>query len=167
MNSSRVPCLILACGNPLRGDDGVGPWLAEWAAERFRDQSLVHVLARQQWTPELAVEIAGAEAVIFIDSSMNSAPGDVKLVPVAPAAGDSALSTHRLGAPELLGLGCELYGYLPRTALLVTVGVGSTELREEFSQPVKASLPNACHLLEHAVERLLTGTALRSLGQRM
>jgi hypothetical protein len=58
MNSARVSCLILACGNPLRGDDGVGPWLAEWAAQHFRDQSLVRVRASAQWTPELAEEIA-------------------------------------------------------------------------------------------------------------
>jgi hydrogenase maturation protease len=157
---NRVSCLILACGNSLRGDDGVGLWLAEWAAGRFRDESLVRVLARQQWTPELAEEIAGAEAVIFIDSSLESAPGAVKLAQVRPATGDDARSTHRLGAPELLGLGCELYGYLPRTSLILTVGIETTELREEFSDAVKASLSDACHLLEHAVQRLLTGAAL-------
>jgi hydrogenase maturation protease len=166
MNSARVSCLILACGNPLRGDDGVGPWLAEWAAQHFRDQSLVRVRASAQWTPELAEEIAGADAVIFIDSSLESAPGAVRLSPVAPAAGDSALSTHHLGAPELLGLGCELYGYLPRTALLLTVGIETTELREEFSDAVKASLADACSLLEHAVQRLLTVAELRATGYR-
>ena len=47
-------CLILACGNTLRGDDGVGPWLAEWAENQFRTESQICVIARQQWTPELA-----------------------------------------------------------------------------------------------------------------
>ncbi len=167
MNVSRISCLILACGNPLRGDDGLGPWLAEWAAARFRADSLVRVRASQQWTPELAEEIAGAETVIFIDSSLETAPGAVRLSPVAPAAGDSALSTHHLGAPELLGLGCELYGYLPRTALLLTVGIESAELREEFSDAVKAALADACSLLEHAVERLLTVAELRASGHRV
>ncbi|HTW62357.1 MAG TPA: hydrogenase maturation protease [Terracidiphilus sp.] len=160
MSANRIPCLILACGNSLRGDDGVGPWLAQWASGRFRAESLVRVLASQQWAPEMAEEIAGAKAVIFIDSSMESAPGAVKLAQVQPATGDAALSTHHLGAAELLGLGCELYGYLPRTALLLTVGIETTALREEFSDAVKASLPEACNLLEHAVQRLLTGAEL-------
>ena len=35
MNPTPARCLILACGNTLRSDDGVGPWLAEWAEETF------------------------------------------------------------------------------------------------------------------------------------
>ena len=54
MNSSPVRCLLLACGNTLRSDDGVGPWLAAWAEERFRTEARVSILSRQQWTPELA-----------------------------------------------------------------------------------------------------------------
>jgi Ni,Fe-hydrogenase maturation factor len=39
MTPTQARCLILACGNTLRGDDGVGPWLAEWAEKRFREES--------------------------------------------------------------------------------------------------------------------------------
>ena len=151
MSSTPARCLILACGNTLRSDDGVGPWLAAWAEERFRLDPAVRVLVRQQWTPELAEEIAAAASVLFIDCSVKSAPGSVGLIPVEPAAGARGLATHHLGAAELLGLAGELYDSLPRDAQLLTVGAGSTELGEEFSEAVRDATPQACELLERTV----------------
>jgi hydrogenase maturation protease len=147
-------CLILACGNTLRSDDGVGPWLAEWAGERFRGDAGIQILSRQQWTPELAEDLAQAQSVIFIDCSLESEPGHVDLVPVVPADPNAAIATHHLGAPELLALARELYGSAPKNALLLTVGAASTEIGERFSDAVKAALPGACAKLEQAVQRL-------------
>jgi len=155
MNKSLVRCLLLACGNTLRSDDGVGPWLAAWAEERFRDEAGVRVLSRQQWTPELAEEIARVDSVLFIDCSADAAPGSIGLVPVEPSAETLGLATHHLGAAELLGLGRKLYDSLPPNALLLTVGAGSTELGEEFSAAVNAALADACRLLEKTVLSLL------------
>jgi hydrogenase maturation protease len=150
-------CLILACGNTLRGDDGAGPWLAEWAEKRFGADADLRVVARQQWAPELAEEIARAQFVLFIDCSVDSAPGSVALLPVAPAAVVQGLATHHLGAPELLALTRDLYSSQPLNALLVTIGAGSTELGERFSDAVAAALPEACRLIEETVLRLLAG----------
>lgn len=155
MTPNPAQCLILACGNTLRGDDGVGPWLAEWAEKRFSAEASVRVLARQQWTPELAQEIAHAESVVFIDCSVNTAPGMVELAAVAPANKASGLATHHLDAAQLLSLGYELYNSLPHNAMLLTIGAGSTELSEEFSPAVTATLPHACSQLEETVLQLL------------
>jgi hydrogenase maturation protease len=155
MLQPKVRCLILACGNTLRGDDGVGPWLAAWAEGRFRRQDGARVISRQQWTPELTEDIAQAQSVLFIDCSVDSAPGSVKLISVRPATGDQAQATHHLGAAELLALCHELYNSLPSHAHLLTVGAGSVALGEEFSAPVTVSLPEACHLVEETVLRLL------------
>src|ERR1700690_2062792 len=67
LHFEKANCLVLACGNTLRSDDGIGLRLAEWAAERFRDDGHVRVVARQQWTPDLAKDIAGADSVLFVD----------------------------------------------------------------------------------------------------
>ena len=151
MKSTKARCQLLACGNTLRGDDGIGPWLCAWAEERFSGDSRVEAIGRQQWTPELALDIAEAETVVFIDCSAASAPGSVSVQEVRPAAATQALGTHHVGAPELLNLARELYSSLPRAALLVTVGAGSMDLGEEFSHAVKAAIPEACRLLEKAV----------------
>src|SRR5580658_1765599 len=149
--SKPTPCLILACGNTLRSDDGVAPRLAEWAEERFRTEPGVQVLSRQQWTPELAEDIARALSAVFIDCSAASAPGSIDLIQVEPAAANPGLATHHLGAPELLTLARELYGSCPREPLLLTVGAGSTQLGEKFSEAVTIALPIAQVLLEETV----------------
>lgn len=148
MTQPQARCLILACGNTLRGDDGVGLWLAEWAERRFAEQAGIRVIARQQWTPELAEDVARAESVLFIDCSVDSAPGSIQLTPVEPAAGGQGLATHHSGAAELLSLAHDLFNSLPRNAQQLTIGAGSTELGEVFSEAVTAALPEACKQLE-------------------
>jgi hydrogenase maturation protease len=155
MTPTTTRCLILACGNTLRGDDGVGPWLAQWAEDRFRSDPEIRVLSRHQWTPELAEEIACSSSVLFIDCSIESDPGSIRLAPVEPAAAAQGLATHHLGAAELLALARDLYNSQPVTAQILTIGAESTELGEEFSATVNAALPGACGLLEKTVRRLL------------
>lgn len=151
MNPTPVRCLILACGNTLRSDDGVGPWLADWAEQHFRNEPRVRVIARQQWTPELAQEIAAAGAVLFLDCSIAAAPGELRLAPVEPAKSDAESGTHHLGAPELLALSRELYATLPRESMLLTIGAGATELGEQFSDAVRAALPAAQRMIAETV----------------
>jgi hydrogenase maturation protease len=155
LHLEKANCLILACGNTLRGDDGIGPSLAEWAAARFREDSSVHVVARQQWTPDLAADIAAADSVLFVDSSVDSVPGRVSLVAVPSNRGSGDAASHHLEAYELLGLTRSLYGSMSAHAMLLTVGAASTEVGESFSEPVEAAIPRARGLLEKTVLRFL------------
>jgi hydrogenase maturation protease len=155
MTQPKPRCLILACGNTLRSDDGVGPWLAEWTQNRFRAEPQVQVITRQQWTPEIAEEIAHSHSVLFIDCSVESAPGSISLAPVEPTVAMQGLATHHQGAAELLALTRDLYSTQPTSAQLLTIGAASTELGEKFSAAVTAALPNACRLIEETVSSLL------------
>ena len=156
MSPHKVRILILACGNSLRSDDGVGPWLAEWVEENFSVGLDLRVVSQQQWTPELAYELAGAEAAIFIDCSLASSPGSVNLIPVHAAEVNQAVATHHLGAPELLALSQHLYGSEPRSAFLLTVCAGSVDLGEEFSPQAEAALTKASQLLKSVIEQMLS-----------
>jgi hydrogenase maturation protease len=155
MEKKPVRCLLLACGNSLRGDDGAGPWLAAWAAKRFSSAAGLRVVVRLQWAPELAQDLAQAESAIFVDASTLAAPGVAQLHPVAPCADSPALTAHHLDAPELLALARQLYDSIPGNAWLLTIGIGSTELGETFSAAVQQGLPRACLLLEDTVRGLL------------
>jgi len=156
MEKKPVRCLLLACGNSLRGDDGAGPWLAAWAAKRFSSTAGLRFVVRMQWTPELAQDLAQAESAIFIDASTLAAPGVALLHPIAPSADSPALSAHHLDAPELLALAQRLYDSSPGNAWLLTIGMGSTEMGETFSAAVQLGLPRACMLLEDTVRGVLS-----------
>jgi len=139
--------------------------LAEWAETRFCSEADVRVLARQQWTPELADDISDAESVIFIDCAANSTPGMVRMAPVAPSAELPRLLTHHFGAADLLAICSFYYSSLPRTAMLLTVGAASLELREGLSDVVSAALSGAESLLEETVLHLLATTTERNTIQ--
>lgn len=153
--TTQARCLILACGNTLREDDGVGPFLAQWAEEQWREDARVRVLCDNQWTPEMVEEVRQAESVVFIDCATDCEAGVVRAMTVEPAADLTKLGTHHLDAGQLLALSKQLYGRMPRSSLLLTVGAGSLELREGFSEAVEAALPEAQRMLEDSVQRLL------------
>src|SRR3954471_19349710 len=93
--------LVLACGNTLRGDDGVG-WAI--AALLEDDPALAHVevVAAHQLTPEMAEPISRAETVVFVDCSAVAAAGEVAVFPVAAASEDNASLTHNVDPARLL-----------------------------------------------------------------
>jgi hydrogenase maturation protease len=151
MTLTPARVLILACGNTLRSDDGVGPWLADWAEQHFSAQPGIRVISRQQWTPDLAEDIAHSDSVLFIDCSVESAPGYARLVRVEPSLQTEGLATHHQGASQLLALTKDLYHSQPAKAALLTIGAGSTEIGETFSGPVLQAIPMACALLESTI----------------
>ena len=153
--STSIRCLILACGNTLRGDDGIGPYLACWAEEHFAGDPRVRVISRHQWTPDLAQDIASTETVLFLDCALDAAPGSLRVQPVEPAPSQAGLATHHAGAAELLALSQELYASLPRQALLLTIGAGSVEIGESFSPEVTACLSQARQYLVDTIRSLL------------
>ena len=154
--TSAARCLILACGNTLREDDGIGPLLAQWAEEHWRDDLRVRVLCDHQWTPEMAEEVAASETVVFVDASLEQTPGQIMLRELSPASLRPGLVTHHLGAAELLSVAKDLYGMQPHRACLMTIGAGSIELGEGLSPAVRDALPEAKDLLELTVRQLLS-----------
>ncbi|MES2221728.1 MAG: hydrogenase maturation protease, partial [Acidobacteriota bacterium] len=116
-----IPALLLACGNPLRGDDGLGPWLAAKAHEQFASTQL-EVMCSRQFTPEMAEPISTSDTVIFLDCSATSEAGSISLHPVEATARPARIMTHHMSPESLLWMSQELYGRVPRVAYLITVG---------------------------------------------
>ncbi len=141
-------CLILACGNPSRGDDGAAWRLAEMAAVAGLPEG-VRLMVQQQWTPELAEDLAGCEAVLFVDCSVADEAGAVTLTEVRAAEKAPNYLTHHMEAPGLLRLAAELYGEGPERADLLVIGGESLGYTEDLSPAVEAALPRALELLRN------------------
>lgn len=144
----RKTALVLACGNTLRGDDGVG-WkiaealeaaIAEGQHSNFNADG-VEVFVTHQWTPELTHAIRDAHTVVFVDCSAIAAPGTVSTVALQPVNELMRVFTHHVDPSSLLALTHELYGKIPAHAFAVTVGGLSFDLSEELTEPVRRAVP--------------------------
>ena len=74
--------MVIGYGNTLRGDDGVGPRVAEAVAALALPG--VRTLVCAQLSPEHADPVAQARTVIFVDAAVN-APREVQLRELEPA----------------------------------------------------------------------------------
>lgn len=103
--------LVIGYGNSLRGDDGVGPWVAEQVAEWNLPE--VRSLSVHQLTPELAAEVAEAEVVFFIDACvMEGGKTQACLEPIASQPEKSRID-HLWSPSVLVHLTQTLYGADP------------------------------------------------------
>ena len=146
------PALLLACGNSLRQDDGIGLRIAE-AAEQLFPASRLRIVAAQQLTPEMAADLAATELVIFVDANAADEPGAIRVLPVS--AEDDRHETHRLDPPALLAMAQTLCGHVPARAFALTVGAERFGYGEEISGPLRQAVPRAVRL----VTNLLTAFA--------
>jgi len=135
--------LVLGLGNPLRGDDGVGPRLVEELIRRELPPD-VEVLDGGAIGLGLLDLVEGRERVIIVDAAeMGRAPGEfVRFTPddarFAPA--PDSFSFHHAGLSETLALADALGRSLPD---MVIFGVQPAEIGwgEGLSQAVEAALP--------------------------
>lgn len=96
--TTRAPVLVLAVGNPSRGDDAIGPLLAE----RLEAAALpgLEVITEFQLQVENALDLEGRERVIFVDAGIDT-PAPFELRRVRPAA-DFLHTSHALSPEAVL-----------------------------------------------------------------
>lgn len=112
--------LIIGYGNPLRSDDGLG-WYA--AVQLFRSSASpeIEVLPCHQLTPDLAEVVSHADTVLFLDSTHEGSPGELRCTEIQPVEGCPSF-THHLSPQVVLGMAEELYGVFPHAWLLTICG---------------------------------------------
>jgi len=144
------PALIIGYGNRLRGDDGLGPAAAERIAEMVSPDE-AQVIIAHQLTPELAEDISEARLAVFIDASVEVAPGEIARCELEVAADEEAgPTTHHVSPRGLLITADALYGRSPE-GVMFSVGAASLDFGEVLSEEVAAALPQ---LLAHVRETL-------------
>lgn len=137
-----MKALVLACGNSLRGDDGVGLQIVHHMRKSGHDLA-TEFHCQQQWTPELAEPISEARLVVFVDAALDMQPGSLACRQLQPKRSVSLGNTHYVSPESLLWLAQELYGKRPADAYLITVAGAAFELAETLSDPVRSAIPRA------------------------
>ena len=94
----REPACLVGVGNPMRRDDGVGPWIAGAIREAASGTRLLVIDAQD--VPENFVHViarADCRNVVFVDAvAAEGVPGTVVFGPLAEFAEAAGLSTHKL-----------------------------------------------------------------------
>ena len=99
-----TPLLIVAVGNPSRGDDALGPALIERLRAGGVDaDGTVDMLVDFQLQVEHALDLVGRRAVLFVDAARKGTVDGVALCPIA--ADDAAsLWSHALRPQAVLAV---------------------------------------------------------------
>ncbi|MCG6953606.1 MAG: hydrogenase maturation protease [Betaproteobacteria bacterium] len=139
-----APRLVIALGNPSRGDDALGPLIAERLAALGLPG--VEVLVDYQLQIEYALDLRGREEVIFVDATV-AGDGPFTLEPVA-ASGDRSVTTHALSPQALLEGYSTLTGEAPPSACVLAVRGYEFELGAALSAQARANLERAFAALE-------------------
>lgn len=120
----RGRILAIGIGNPLRGEDGVGPAVVERLTS-CQDAHRVTAVSVPQLLPEHCDLLAGIECVVFLDASVSLCPQEVRLTRLRPDDADAPF-THHCTPAALLSLARAVSGHAP-AAWQVEIGVESFE----------------------------------------
>lgn len=133
--------LVIGYGSPIRGDDAIGPLVAD-RLQREGVPDGVEVIARHILTADLVPDIALADVVVFVDASVEGAPGEIDCRPIAPDASQVSAMAHFLGPGELLAWAATLYDSHPDAWLVTTCGLSFDYASYELSPALSEVLDN-------------------------
>ena len=140
--------LLIACGNPLRGDDGVAASAAALLAVTAPDARISVV---RQLTPELAAALPGSSPVVFIDAAVDIR--EIRLEILTAATGHLLLS-HHVHPAAIVNLARDLFDFRGAAFLC---RIPASDLRAGVSLSVRAR--HQARRAAAAVEVLLRGSA--------
>ena len=130
--------IVVGIGNALRGDDAVGPRVAELLAAGGHLPE-ARIEARHQLTPELAEDIAAARLVVLVDAVSDGAPGRVHVNKLVGRG--QSLGSHAVDPAVLVDLASSLYGRTP-PVVLISVSAEQFELGAGLSPALESVLPS-------------------------
>lgn len=131
--------LVLAVGNPSRGDDALGPELAARLAAA--GPAGVEVIEAFQLQVEHALDLVGRERVIFVDAGTGTrAPFELRRVEATP---DFLHTSHALPPEAVLSTCLRVTGTVPPEAWLLCVRGESFELGAPLSAEAGRNLDDA------------------------
>lgn len=135
----RPRVVVLGWGNTARGDDGLGPLLVS-DIDRL---GLAHVTTIEDFQLQLehALDLEGADLVLFVDASVNAAaPFDF----YETRAREGLTHTSHAMAPEaVLDVWCRVMGRSPPPAFVLAIRGEAFELGRSLGTEARAHLAAA------------------------
>jgi len=147
---------VIGCGNPSRGDDGLGIGLAQ--AVEAATPANVTTDSDYQLNIEHAVDISEADLVIFADASLDaSEPFEFREL---EPANRIEFSTHSVDAESVLAICQNIYGHAPQAWMLGIRGY-SFELGDGLCPKAQRNLESAAGFLLSFLQGRRVGENIR------
>jgi hydrogenase maturation protease len=140
--------LVVGVGNPLRSDDGVGPFVAGEVTKL--NLPGVEVRVMQQLNVELADELAHYEAIVVVDASEGGDP--IRFLKMELGEESARPSSHHLDPSTLMALAKKIYKKDPQLYLL-SIRAENLELGETLSENVSNRARSAVLLIDAFVKK--------------
>jgi hydrogenase maturation protease len=131
--------VVIGFGNSLRGDDALGPRVADELRRQIADPR-VEVISETALGVDLAASLAVATLAVFLDAALDGPPGGVVCRTLRPAEDTPAAAAHHLTPEELLGVTRTLYRRVPQACLLSVRGAVFDWADNELSTQVAAAV---------------------------
>lgn len=152
MTGDAPDTLVLGLGNPLRGDDGVGPVVIDWLHRHGLPPGTV-VVDGGTGGLELVLTLANCRRAIIVDAvDVGRAPGTwVRFMPDLAISGDMLL-LHIAGLSEALALAAAL-DMLPEEVVIFGVQPAQLSRPLTLSAEVRAAVPEVCRTLLREISK--------------
>lgn len=148
-----APIVVLAVGNPSRGDDAIGPVLSQRLADWLRDSPLaakVELFEDFQLNIEHALDLVGRERVLFIDAGEGTA-APFQFSRVRPTL-EMTHSSHELPPQAVLGVYLRTLHEEPPPAYVLCVRGEHFELGQPLSEPAQDHVEQAWTCLRQLLQ---------------
>lgn len=143
--------VVIGFGSPIRGDDALGPLVADLLADQLSDPR-VEVHSRHILTAELAELLCDTSLVVFIDASVEGEIGEVVQRTLEPRRDIREAIAHSVDAPGLLAWTEGLYGKTPPAILFATRGVTFDYANYQLSPAVESTVSKIINQVRELVD---------------
>ena len=163
---SRRRVLVIGYGNPLRGDDALGPLVAEQLRQTLPADwtagGAVEILTCHCLTPELAIDLGQATLAVFVDAAVTGPSGEVVCRRIGPCPATATGPVHGATAENLLALATHVAGHAPEAYLISVRGESFDLADSQLSAQAAAAVPRLLQQVRHLIaEHLAQATTPR------
>jgi hydrogenase maturation protease len=150
---ATVDVLVIGYGSRVRGDDALGPIVADQLSRLFTTEYSIAVVSTHQLTFDLSERVSRARYVVLIDAATGEVPGTITCRRVEPAGESAPSMLHHMEAGALLASTQVLYGVVPPTYIWSMVG-DAFEFGESLSPALERAVPELVKQLTQFIRML-------------
>lgn len=130
----RGRTLLITVGNPMRADDGVGPFVGERVVFKNPEHSVINAYTTPESVAQKAIDLKPDKIILLDAARFGGRPGELKIIPLEEIGRHAVISTHNFPLGVTFSIVRADTG-----AELAALGVepGSMEFSEGLTPPVQ------------------------------